>query len=459
MKTLSIKTSAMWIAAITIAVAGCSHKTDEGKSGNSAPPLPVLQVTTLKTGTIKQTLLATATLVPASNMEAVVSPSISGILELLPVRFGDSVTKGQVVAKLSTASVLGQIQQAQANLRQCQIQVQQAQVGALEQKAAGHAALLQAESAVSNARATLIADEAQQTGLRATLLNAKQNLDRLQTLDKSGLVAQKDIEAAQLAERTAQSQVDAGKQTIVAQQQTVDGQIHAQEAAATTQMQDEIKQKDILIAQQQVANARGQLATAQTQLGYCTLIAPLGGRVTSIGANAGELVDPSTKIITVANLKQVQLQVAVPGEKAALVHAGQPVSFTVTSRPGKTFYSTIQAVGTQIDTASGTVTAVAQVPNPHGDLNDDQLASATIVLRSVSGVVLVPRSAILTDSVSGATSVAVVGDDDVVHIKPVKTGLESSDVVQAVSGVTPGSRVAVYGQYAVPDGTKVSVRS
>ena len=101
--------------------------------------------------------------------------------------------------------------------------------------------------------------------------------------------------------------------------------------------------------------------------------------------------------------------------------------------------------------------AFAGVTNTSGHFKDDALAKVQIVTRHIAAAVLVPQSAILSDSQSGETSVVVVGNDDVAHVRAVKVGLSESGKAQIVSGVKPGERVAVSGQYGLSDGAKVSV--
>jgi RND family efflux transporter MFP subunit len=362
-----------------------------------------------------------------------------------------------VLAHLDTKSVAGEIQQAEATVNQNSLQVQQAQIGAVQQREQGEASIEQAQAAVSNAEATLESDKAVLTGNEAAVSNAKQNLTRSQSLFESGLVAQKDVEAAQLAMNTAIATADAQKQTIEAQKQTVAGQEHALNAAKTVRMQNQVKEQDIQIARQQVINANGALRTARAQLSLYTLHAPLSGRVTAVGASLGEAVDTTTKLVTITNIDTLQLQISIPAASSSLVHPGQPVTFRADSYPGITFHTTIQTVGSQVDATTGAVTAFAIVPNSAHSLNDDQIVRVTITTDRLPGSLIVPKSAVLIDPSSGSKTVAVVDSDQVLHIRNVTTGLVVGDLEEVTNGLKAGETIAVSGQYAVPDNTKVSV--
>ncbi|MGI4792447.1 MAG: biotin/lipoyl-binding protein [Janthinobacterium lividum] len=104
-------------------IAGCGHKAspDKSSASDTAAAAPVVQVATAKLGTIEQTLPATGTLTALRTQEVTITPPVAGILDALSVHFGQMVQKGQVVAQLSTRSLLGQIQQAQATIAQNQV--------------------------------------------------------------------------------------------------------------------------------------------------------------------------------------------------------------------------------------------------------------------------------------------------------------------------------------------------
>lgn len=451
--------SALLLGPACLCLAGCGHKktaASDATAGGKDAAAPIVQTAMVQRGAIEQTLPVTGTLAVLRNQQATVTPAVSGVLDQLPVRFGQTVRKGQIVAHLSTRPLLGQMQQAQATIAQNQVQVQQAQANAIQQQAQTRTSIAQAQSALSGARATLAGSEATLTGNQAALHNAQQSLNRLQSLFNDGLVALKDVEAGQLTVHTADAQVAAQRQAVEAQRQTVNSQRQALEAARAASLQDVVKRKDVQVARQQVQNARGALTTAQGQVALYTLRAPLSGLVTSVGASLGETVDTTTKLISVADLATLQLQIAVPADKAHVVRPGQLIAFRVESLPGKVFQTTIRAIGTQVDSTSNTVPALAVVSNPRRELTNGAFAKVQITIQRHLGTLLVPKSAVLRDA-DGQTTIVVVGPDSVAHVKNVQTGLTEGDSVEVLSGVNAGDHVVTVGSYGLPDGTKVTV--
>lgn len=437
---------------------GCGSKPAADADKKDAPQ-PTLKIVTVTRGSLESILPVTGTLQALPGREATLSSPVAGTVEEVFVRYGQSVQRGQVIARLSTRQLLGQIQQAQATVGQNLVQVQQAEANALQQQAQTRATIGQVQAGVRNAQATLRVVQATLIGNEAAVRNARQTLNRAQTLLADGLVPQKDVEAAQLALRTAQAQRDAQLQTVDGQRQTIAGQQQALAAAQASSIQNLVKRKDVQVARQQVRNALGALTTARSQFALYTLHAPLSGQVTLVGATTGETVDTTTKIAMIANLNTLQLQVNIPGDAAVRVHAGETLTFTAGSLPGHVFRATLNRVGSQVDAASGTVPAFAVVSNPGRRFRDDTTVQTRIVTERRANVLLVPQAAVLTDPDTRKTNVVVVGADSAAHIVPVTAGLSADGRVEIQGGLSEGQKVAVSGQYGLPEGTKVAVEN
>ncbi len=439
--------------------AGCGHGGAQpaGDKSADAKPLPSVQVAAVSRGTLEKTLPATGILQVLPGREATVTPPVAGVLSALLVRYGQTVSRGQIIGQLSTQPLVGQLQQAQAAIGQNQVQVEQAQANAAQAASQARIAVLQAQASQRNAEAALAGAKATLIGADATLANAQQTLTRTQTLFGEGLVPQKDVQAAELALRTAAAQQAAQQQAVAGQRQTVAGQQAAVAAARAAQQQTVVKRQDILVARQQLRNSEGALTTARSQKALYTLRAPLGGQVGTLGATAGETVDTTTKVALIANLDQLQISISLPGNAVAPVKLGQALTFTVSSVPKRVFRTTISSIAPRVDVATGTIPAFAVVANANHLLKDDTTARVLIVTERHTNVLIVPKAAVLSDPDTGKPSIISVGADGIAHVVPVTLGLSIGDQVEVKSGVKIGDKVAVTNQYGLPDGAKVQV--
>lgn len=411
-------------------LAGCSHAgKDAGDTDSKPAPLPAVSVAPVTIGTVLQTLPVTGSLSPLPNHEAQVNAPFAGTLAGIFVQPNQNVVRGQLVAQMSIQTLEGQMQQAQAAIASARVQVQQARINAALQQATSQTAVAQARAQLASAQ--------------ATLTNSTQNLAREQKLFADGLVSKKDVEDAQLAVETARAAADAQQQAVV--------------AARAATLTDTVRKEDIAVAQQQVKNAQGALATARAQVDLAQIHAPVSGTIATVTANNGETVDTSTALMTIVNTGDLALTVALPGADLRMVHPGQGVRFTTDSLPGREFSGVVASIGAQIDPATGTVPVLVLIPNTSRLLKDDMQVTGQIIVARHPGVLLVPKSAVLTDPDTNKASLVVVGPDNTAHVRNITTGLASGNDVQVTKGVAAGENVAVSGEYALPDGTKVSV--
>jgi multidrug efflux system membrane fusion protein len=92
----------------------------------------------------------------------------------------------------------------------------------------------------------------------------------------------------------------------------------------------------------------------------------------------------------------------------------------------------------QIDTTTGTVRARAVFDNKNDALFPNQFVNARLLVDTLSGVTLIPASAIQQN---GAASFVYVVQNDVAHTRPVKPGVSDRGMTQ-VDGIGPDDVVA-----------------
>jgi RND family efflux transporter MFP subunit len=113
------------------------------------------------------------------------------------------------------------------------------------------------------------------------------------------------------------------------------------------------------------------------------------------------------------------------------------------------------AADRQIDPKTGTIRISATFPNPQQLLRPGQYGRVGAETRTLTNALLVPQRAVT--ELQGSAQVRVVGADDAVHVKAIKTGPRIGTRWVITEGLSPGERVIVdSGQPA--EGTKVTTR-
>ena len=427
--------------------------------------------------TIRTTLPITGTLSPLPDQEAKIAPPAPGRIQQINVKTGDQVIKGQIIAILEPGPLLGQIQQAEAVVRSSGETLLQTRLNLRSQISSQQAAVVQARS---NLRAQQVAMQKLEAGARPqeiaqaqsavttaeiSLANAEQNLSRSKTLIAQGLLARKDLEAAQAQEMTAKAALVSAKEALsliksgnrkedleagrVAVSQAQD-QLRAAEAQS---VQNAAKEQDVHIAQRQLEVAEAALKSARTQLSALTIRSPLSGTVIGRTLNAGETVDIAGSIVTIANLKNLRLLLNIHAANLALVHIGESVEFSVEARPGVLYRAVIHLISRAVDTATNTVQAEALVNNDSRDLQDDGFVKGNIITASYSRAFTVPSSSVVEKD--GKTSVFVAGSDKIAHLRPVTTGAQEKGRTEIRTGLHTSEQVITSGAYELEDGTKI----
>ena len=175
--------------------------------------------------------------------------------------------------------------------------------------------------------------------------------------------------------------------------------------------------------------------------------APQGGIVIDMNVREGAFVRPGDHLMTISDLDDVWVLVDVFEDDAAMVEAGQPVSFTVSSLPARRWQAEVDYVYPVVDPQSRTVTVRVRVPNEDGALRPQMYVSAEISTEPHSQVLTIPREAVIRTGQSDRVIIAL-GEG---RFQPVRvvTGMESRGRIEIVSGLDEGEMIVISSQFLI----------
>src|ERR1035437_2695295 len=222
-------------------------------------------------------------------------------------------------------------------------------------------------------------------------------------------------------------------------------------------------------AKASMAAAQAAQETAQINLGYCTVTAPIDGRIGPALVPEGALVsqaaatemaviqqmDPIYFDFTEASAEALKLRQEVEGGKLKSPAPGEAkVTLTLPdgtaySHPGKLLFSDIT-----VDSSSGMITLRAEFPNPESWLLPGMFAMGKFEQAVAPETMLVPQPAVAIGP-NGAASVMLVTSADEVQAQPVVIGEAVGSNWMVKSGLKPGDRVIVEGLQKMHPGIKV----
>lgn len=156
----------------------------------------------------------------------------------------------------------------------------------------------------------------------------------------------------------------------------------------------------LALEQAQVKQAQASLNSAQTELSYTEIKAPVDGIVISKAVEVGQTVAASfetPELFSVAeDLTKMQIEASVVEADIAKVKEGQKVRFTVDSYADDYFYGTVTQVRNKATTTSNVVTytVVIGIDNSDMKLKPGMTANVEIITAEEKGVMLVPNQAL-----------------------------------------------------------------
>ncbi|MEV5021768.1 efflux RND transporter periplasmic adaptor subunit [Sphingobium sp. LMA1-1-1.1] len=217
-----------------------------------------------------------------------------------------------------------------------------------------------------------------------------------------------------------------------------------------------------LAARKALSNAAlANVKRLQALQGFTRLSAPFSGVVTSRSAQIGALVvagnAAAQPLFTVSDTHRMRIYVRVPQGYSAAIRPGMAATLTLPEYPGRSFDAMLTSSSGAVDAQSGAVLVQLQADNGDGALKPGAYAQVRFKVPAGSGNgVTLPGSAILYGN-DGPT-VAVVGGDGRVAVKPVTIARDEGNVVLLSGGVRPTDRVIDTPPDAIRSGDKVHVQ-
>jgi membrane fusion protein (multidrug efflux system) len=309
------------------------------------------------------------------------------------------------------------------------------------------AALDQAKGDLAKAQAQLAQAEGQQLQSQAQVAQAEANqgksqldVDRYIPLAKAKAITDQELDNAVQNNLAAKAQVKAGNAGVVS-------------AKAA-----------IVAAKATIAAAQALVKTAELNLGFTRITAPIDGIAGLAQAQVGNLVSPTSgTLTTVSTVDPIKVYFTPTEQEYLNFNRANPTQSELEAARSKLELELVLVDGTiypqkgrfyvrdrQVDQKTGAIRVAGVFPNPGDLLRPGQYGRVRAVMNVRKDALLVPQRAV--SELQGSYRVAVVGSDNKVSIRPVKVGARSGSMWIIEEGLKPGERVVAEGTQRVrPD--------
>jgi multidrug efflux system membrane fusion protein len=200
----------------------------------------------------------------------------------------------------------------------------------------------------------------------------------------------------------------------------------------------------------------------QVQLSFCTIRAPIDGRVGSIAIKAGNSIKAND--LPLATINQIQPiyvsislpQVGFPGLKAAMEKGPVEVNVRAQGDEGAPIKGMVEFFDSAVDTPTGTIAVRSTFANDEQRLWPGQYVNASLTLGIERDALTIPQAAVRVGQ--NGNYVFVIKPDRTAEVRPVNVARTVDGKSVVASGVSEGEEVAVDGQLRLNNGTKVEIK-
>lgn len=210
-------------------------------------------------------------------------------------------------------------------------------------------------------------------------------------------------------------------------------------------------------ARQQVEVARAETSKLNTLAQYSRIAAPFAGVITKRSADPGALIPAAISsgtpapLLRVSQLDRLRLVFPVSMSYVSLVHPGTALEIHVQNQD-QPLAGTVARISQKIETATRTMDAEVDVPNPELKLIPGMYASVVIQLERHEQVLTLPIQAVARDQ---TPTVYLINSAQVIEERKVKLGLQTPIRVEILAGLEEGDRVMMGSRGQVRPGQKV----
>lgn len=350
---------------------------------------PAVVVDRVARGRLVETVVASGHVETPYRVE--IGSQITGTVEDVLVQEGERVTKGQPLIALEARESKASVVQAQGAVAQAEARIRQ-----LEEL-------------------TLPSAKEAQTQAEATLRNAQQTYDRTAQLERNGYAtraalddAQKTLDVARAAKRATEFQVYTA---------SPGGSDH-------------------VMAQTQLNQARANLDTAESRLGYATIVDPRDGVLITRSVERGTVVQAGKALLVLAPSGELQLVLQIDERNLGRLALGQTALASADAYPDRHFSATVTYINPGVDISRATVEVKLTVKEPPDYLRQDMTVSVDIEVAAKDNAEVLPVRSV-REILSGQAWVMTVKNGRAAK-HPVKVGLRGNSQIEIVEGMQPG---------------------
>lgn len=434
-----------------------------GSGTSSSSTTGNIQLVAAQYGSITNSVSTSGSLIFPDTEQLTFGGRATGTVAEVFVQEGDTVTKGQILAKLDDTSVI--------SLQKAVVQARIA-LNNVSDTTAAEAAVATAKIALQTAQTNL--DNAENPYSKFDILQAENAVFTAETSFTAALNAYDAAETLYLSNPNnttyaqdyalKKTQLDLAQATLAKAKETL-----AEKKAGADPLQVELKQKQLEIAQANLSKAEAELAGIQgnidsleaqlkqleiaeaqialddalEKLNMATMVAPFDGIVSTVNITADETITAGTVAMEIVDQSVVEISATLDEIDVPSVKVGQRATVTLSSLSDLELSGVVSALSNTGRTQSGVVTypVSIRVTIPADvQVREGMSAFVDIIVEEASNALRIPANAIGGTTSNPTVRVMVNG---VAQERAITVGITDGTWTEVLSGLQEGEQVVI----------------
>jgi multidrug efflux system membrane fusion protein len=207
------------------------------------------------------------------------------------------------------------------------------------------------------------------------------------------------------------------------------------------------------------AGDQAAIESAQLNLDFTTIKAPFAGVVGLRNVDVGNIVTPSSTIVSLTQIEPIAVDFSLPQTALASVQRaaadGKPL-VRVFDQDGMSLLAegALEVINNQVDPTTGTIKLKARFDNRDHKLWPGVFVQVQLVTTTEQNAIALPSEAVQRGP--DGPYVWLISPDQTARLQPVQIAAIQNDRTVIAGGISGGDRVVVSGQYRLTQGTRVT---
>lgn len=268
-----------------------------------------------------------------------------------------------------------------------------------------------------------------------------------------------EIDTPELDEQRAQAQaeLDQAQAALGLAKVTADRWTELLKTASVSEQETAEKTADYAVKKADVEAAQANLQRLDDLKHFDQVTAPFAGTIVARNTDIGQLITAGNgpELFRLAQTDPVRVYVQVPQPLIHAIVPGQTAELFFQELPGKTFSAKVTRTAGAVDPASRTLQVELEMPNPRGEILAGSYAQVRFDESVAPNVLTISDNALIFRA--QGMQLALVGDDNQVHLRSIKLGRDFGNTVEVLAGLNAGDRVINNPPDSIADGMRVRV--